>query len=341
MNSKRKCRRWICHGLIVVMMVSIMGPIFSMMAENQTYAYTRTMNVNDWLEQCRLIAIKISDEKARYSSRGCPTAYFDRDFSRKRYKGKTRLHCADYASWCLQRYKIIPAGQRFWVRGQKVKGVRNKGAKFVTKNKKIQIIRISKKGTLASTLVKRKGTKGLKKGDLVSVVKKGGKGAHIQIYAGKEEGTGKMLWYQVNNGSICDKNGYLKLSRMLRTVNGQYNGNPRVAMILRIKGLNYTEKYKVTTSHGIHGTITGSRWVKWGEDAEFAVTPEEGYEIAGATVNGKAIEFDPYADSVTVKNVRKTSRVRVEFREAPPKEVPDETVEQTPEGGNLNPEEKE
>ena len=33
MNSKRKCRRWICHGLIVVMMVSIMGPIFSMMAE--------------------------------------------------------------------------------------------------------------------------------------------------------------------------------------------------------------------------------------------------------------------------------------------------------------------
>lgn len=194
---------------------------------------------------------------------------------------------------------------------------------------------------MASTLVKRKGTKGLKKGDLVSVVKKNGKGHHIQIYAGKEEGTGKMLWYMVNNGSICDKNGYLKLSRMLRTVNGQYNGNPRVAMILRIKGLNYTEKYKVTTSHGIHGTITGSRWVKWGEDAEFAVTPEEGYEIAGATVNGKAIEFDPSADSVTVKNVRKTSHVRVEFREAPPKEVPDETVEQTPEGGNLNPEEKE
>ena len=173
---------------------------------------------------------------------------------------------------------------------------------------------------MASTLVKRKGTKGLKKGDLVSVVKKGGKGAHIQIYAGKEPKTGKMLWYQVNNGSICDKNGYLKLSRMLRTVNGQYNGNPRIAMILRIKGLNYTEKFKVTTSHGIHGTIAGSRWVKWGKDAEFAVTPEEGYEIAGATVNGKAIEFDPSADSVTVKNVRKTSRVRVEFREALPTE---------------------
>ena len=45
-------------------------------------------------------------------------------------------------------------------------------------------------------------------------------------------------------------------------MNGQYNGNPRIAMILRIKGLNYTEKFKVTTSHGEHGTIAGSRWVK-------------------------------------------------------------------------------
>ena len=75
------------------------------------------------------------------------------------------------------------------------------------------------------------------------------------------------------------------------------------------------EKFKVTTSHGTHGTIAGARWVKWGKDAEFAVTPEEGYEIAGATVNGKAIEFDPSADSITVKNVRKTSSVRVEFRD--------------------------
>ena len=75
---------------------------------------------------------------------------------------------------------------------------------------------------------------------------------------------------------------------MLRTVNGQYNGNPRVAMILRIKGLNYTEEFKVTTSHGEHGTIAGSRWVKWGKDAEFAVT--------------------------------------VEFREAPPTEVPSDDI---------------
>lgn len=88
-----------------------------------TYAASRSMNVNEWLYQCKSICTKISKEKAVYSSKGCPTAYFDKKFTRSRYHGKTRLHCADYASWCLQRYKIIPAGKRFWVRGQKVKGV--------------------------------------------------------------------------------------------------------------------------------------------------------------------------------------------------------------------------
>ena len=307
---------------IKAVFVTILFVLAAMVISTEsTYAASRSMNVNEWLYQCRSICTKISKEKAVYSSKGCPTAYFDKKFTRSRYHGKTRLHCADYASWCLQRYKVLPVGQKFWVQGQSIEG---KDKKKVRKNKKFQQIKIAKKGVYASTLVKRKGTKSLKKGDLVSVVKKNGKGHHIQIYAGREEGTGKMLWYMVNNGSICDKNGYLNLSRMLRTVNGQYNGNPRIAMILRIKGLNYTEKYKVTTSPGDHGTIAGSRWVKWGKDAEFAVTPEEGYEIAGATVNGKAIEFDPSADSVTVKNVRKTSRVRVEFREAPPAEVPNE-----------------
>lgn len=37
-----------------------------MMRENQACALTRTMNVNDWLEQCRMVAIKVSNEKAKY-----------------------------------------------------------------------------------------------------------------------------------------------------------------------------------------------------------------------------------------------------------------------------------
>lgn len=154
------------------------------------------MNVNEWLYQCKSICTKISKEKAVYSSKGCPTAYFDKKFTRSRYHGKTRLHCSDYASWCLQRYKIIPAGQRFWVRGQKVKGVNGKGTKFITKNKKIQRIMIAKKGVPASVLVKRTGTKSLKKGDLVSVVRKSESGNHIQIYAGKQNGKYKVYRYR-------------------------------------------------------------------------------------------------------------------------------------------------
>lgn len=55
MNSKRKYKRGICRTLIVVMMVSMMGGVYPMMRENQACAFTRTMNVNDWLEQCRMV----------------------------------------------------------------------------------------------------------------------------------------------------------------------------------------------------------------------------------------------------------------------------------------------
>lgn len=303
MKSKK-----VIAGIMSMSMAMSMG-----LSSVSTFAASRTMNVNDWLEQCRSVANKVADERAKYSSKGCPTAYFDKNFSRAKYKSKTRLHCADYASWCLQRYGIIPAGQRFWVRGQQVKGVNNKGTKFITKNKKIQRINISKKGTLASTLVKRKGTKSLKKGDLVSVVKKGGKGNHIQIYAGKEEKTGKMLWYQVNSGSVCDKKGYLKRSRMLRTVEGQYNGNPRIAMILRIKGLKYVDAFRVNTSHGSNGTITKSHNVKWGKDDVLKITPNTGYQISKLTVNGKAVKIAKDAKTYTLKNVRSTRKVYVSF----------------------------
>lgn len=60
--------------LIVVMMVSMMGGVYPMMRENQACAFIRTMNVNDWLEQCRMVAIKVSNEKAKYhGDPGSPT----------------------------------------------------------------------------------------------------------------------------------------------------------------------------------------------------------------------------------------------------------------------------
>lgn len=63
MNSKRKYKRGICRTLIVVMMVSMMGGVYPMMWENQACAFIRTMNVNDWLEQCRMVAIKVPTKR--------------------------------------------------------------------------------------------------------------------------------------------------------------------------------------------------------------------------------------------------------------------------------------
>lgn len=281
-----------------------------------TYAASRSMNVNEWLYQCRSICTKISKEKAVYSSKGCPTAYFDKKFTRSRYHGKTRLHCVDYASWCLQRYKIIPAGQRFWVRGQKVKGVNGKGTKFITKNKKIQRIMIAKKGVPASVLVERTGTKSLKKGDLVSVVRKSGSGNHIQIYAGKQNG--KMIFYMVS--SITTTNGKgtpLVLSKMTDTSRDPYSKDPRIAMILRIKGLNYTDYFKVTTSAGEHGTVGKTRNVKWGGSTTIEITPETGYRIGTVKLNGKTVKVSKTAASYTIRNIKKSQKLEVTFEKIP------------------------
>lgn len=298
-----------------------------------TYAASRSMNVNEWLYQCKSICTKISKEKAVYSSKGCPTAYFDKKFTRSRYHGKTRLHCADYASWCLQRYKIIPAGQRFWVRGQKVKGVNGKGAKFITKNKKIQRIMIAKKGVPASVLVKRTGTKSLKKGDLVSVVRKSGSGNHIQIYAGKQNG--KMIFYMVSRITTTNGKGTpLVLSKMTNTSRDPYSKDPRIAMILRIKGLNYTDYFKVTTSAGEHGTVGKTRNVKWGGSTTIEITPETGYRIGTVKLNGKSVKVNKTAASYTIRNIKKSQKLEVTFEKIPGYTKPPE--QENPDTTNKN-----
>lgn len=304
------------HFRVITFLVILFVLVAMAISTQSTYAASRSMNVNEWLYQCRSICTKISKEKAVYSSKGCPTAYFDKKFTRSRYHGKTRLHCADYASWCLQRYKIIPAGQRFWVRGQKVKGVNGKGTKFITKNKKIQRIMIAKKGVPASVLVKRTGTKSLKKGDLVSVVRKSGSGNHIQIYAGKQNG--KMIFYMVS--SITTKNGKgtpLILSKMTNTSRDPYSKDPRIAMILRIKGLNYTDYFKVTTSAGEHGTVGKTRNVKWGGSTTIEITLETGYRIGTVKLNGKTVKVSKTAASYTIRNIKKSQKLEVTFEKIP------------------------
>ena len=319
---------------IKAVFVTILFVLAAMVISTEsTYAASRSMNVNEWLYQCKSICTKISKEKAVYSSKGCPTAYFDKKFTRSRYHGKTRLHCADYASWCLQRYKIIPAGKRFWVRGQKVKGVNGKGAKFITKNKKIQRIMIAKKGVPASVLVKRTGTKSLKKGDLVSVVRKSGSGNHIQIYAGKQNG--KMIFYMVSRITTTNGKGTpLVLSKMTNTSRDPYSKDPRIAMILRIKGLNYTDYFKVTTSAGRHGTVGKTRNVKWGGSTAVEITPETGYRIGTVKLNGKSVKISKTAASYTIRNIKKSQKLEVTFEKIPGYTKPPE--QETPDSTNKN-----
>lgn len=274
-----------------------------------TYAASRDMNVNAWLASCKAATNRIADNGGYYSSSGCPTAYFEKKFYKKTLKSKTRLHCADYASWCLQKYGVLPAGKRFWVRGQTIKG---QNASYVKKSSKIQKIYISKNGVLASTLVNKTGTKSLKKGDLISVVKANGKGNHIMIYAGKVNG--KMTYYQVSK--VCTqtgKNGSTLVRAKMQTLTTGPYGEPRVAMILRVKGLNYTDSYKVTTSAGENGTIGGSRNVSWGGSTTIEITPSEGYQIDTLKVDGKVVSISKDATSYTLKNVKATHTVSVTF----------------------------
>lgn len=313
MGRRKTVRKRLIYSLIIACATMVTAFQFGM---QDTYAASKSMNVNEWLSQCKSICVKIANEKAVYSSKGCPTAYFDKNFRRSKYGKKTRLHCADYASWCLQRYKIIPAGKRFWVRGQQVKGVNGGSTSFVTKNKKIQRINIAKKGIPASTLVKRSGTKSLKKGDLVSVVRKSGSGNHIQIYAGKENG--KMIFYMVSSiATTHGKGTRLTLEKMTTQSRDPYSKDPRIAMILRIKGLDYTDYFKVTTSAGSHGSIDKSRNVKWGTNATFKITPEKGYRINTLKVDGKAVKITKTATSYTIKNVKSKRSISVTFERDP------------------------
>ena len=278
-----------------------------------TFAATRSMNVNEWLASCKAATNRIADNGGYYSSSGCPTAYFEKKFYKKTLKSKTRLHCADYVSWCLQKYGVLPAGKRFWVRGQTIKG---KNASYVKKSNKIQKIYIAKKGVLASTLVNKTGTKSLKKGDLISVVKANGKGNHIMIYAGKVNG--KMTYYQVSK--VCTKTGkkgsMLVRAKMQTSTTGPY-GEPRVAMILRVKGLNYTDSYEVTTSAGENGTIGATRNVAWGESTTIEITPDEGYQIDTLQIDGKVVSIDADATSYTLKDVKAAHSVTVTFKAIP------------------------
>lgn len=70
------------HFPAITFLTTILFVLAAMVISTEsTYAASRSMNVNEWLYQCKSICTKISKEKAVYSSKGCPTAYFDKKFT--------------------------------------------------------------------------------------------------------------------------------------------------------------------------------------------------------------------------------------------------------------------
>lgn len=123
----------------------------------------------------------------------------------------------------------------------------------------------------------------------------------------------------------------LVLSKMTNTSRDPYSKDPRIAMILRIKGLNYTDYFKVTTSAGGHGTVGKTRNVKWGGSTAVEITPDSGYRIGTVKLNGKSVEISKTAASYTIRNIKKSQKLEVTFEKItgytkpPEQENPDST----------------
>ena len=96
-----------------------------------------------------------------------------------------------------------------------------------------------------------------------------------------------------------------------------YSKDPRIAMIIRVKGLKYIDFFKVTTTAGDHGTIDETRNVKWGGSGTFHITLDDGYRISTFKVGGKIVKINKTAKSYTIRNVKAAHRIDVTFEKDP------------------------
>ena len=151
---------------------------------------------------------------------------------------------------------------------------------------------------------------------------------HIQIYAGTDE-NGKMIFYMVSHiATMGGKDTRLDLTKMTTQSRDPYSKDPRVAMIIRVKGLKYIDFFKVTTTAGDHGTIDETRNVKWGGSGTFHITPDDGYRISTFKVDGKIVKINKTAKSYTIRNVKATHRIDVTFEKDPNAPAKPDTPEQ-------------
>lgn len=263
-------------------------------------SYAATINYHQWLDTAKKVALELGKAKFKFDRYGCPKGSFSK--AKKLSNSRRVCNCSDYVSWSLVRLGLIKDGKRFYCKGKSVKG----SAASTIKGKNFTIIKISG-APRASTLVK-KGI--LKPGDLVSQAD--GSGHHMQIYAGKNS-KGKNLWYAIGK-KYQVVHGYINGSRILKTHNDKraHHNNPRVAMIIRIKGIQWVDYFKITTSV-VGGTITKSPKVYWNKSKTIYYKPKAHYHISSIYVDGKKVSITKYPTKYTFKNVKKVHKIKVNF----------------------------
>ncbi len=74
-------------------------------------------------------------------------------------------------------------------------------------------------------------------------------------------------------------------------------------------------KYDITITAAKNGKVTGPDEVTHGHDAQFTITPDEGYEIATIKVNNKTVAIPAAGEKLTVKDIQAKQTITVTFKE--------------------------
>ncbi len=74
-------------------------------------------------------------------------------------------------------------------------------------------------------------------------------------------------------------------------------------------------KYDITITTPKNGKVTGPDEVTHGHDAQFTITPDDGYEIATIKVNNKTVSVPQEGEKLTVRDIQAKQTITVTFKE--------------------------
>ncbi len=74
-------------------------------------------------------------------------------------------------------------------------------------------------------------------------------------------------------------------------------------------------KYDITITDTKNGKVSGPDEVTHGHDAQFTITPDEGYEIGSIKVNNKTVSIPKEGEKLTISDIQQKQTVTVTFKE--------------------------